>query len=43
MGTYFWKKAIRKKMKNVRIARDKFDGVTPEQIRTGKIEPGYKY
>ena len=30
-------------MKNVRIVFEKFDGVMLDQIRSGKIKPGYKY
>ena len=43
MGTDFWEKAIRKDLENFRIESKKFNGVTPEQIQTGKIKPGYKY
>ena len=42
-GTDFWTKAILKEMKNVRVAFDKVDGVTEEEMKTGKIKPGYKF
>ena len=42
-GTDFWEKNIRKEMTNVRIEFENIDGMTPEQMRTGKIKPGYKY
>ena len=35
MGTNFGEKAIRKEMKNARIASETIDGVTMEHIRTG--------
>ena len=30
-------------MKSVRIAFDELEGVTEEEIQTGKVKPGYKY
>ena len=30
-------------MENVRIAFDKLDGVTPDEMRKGKIRPGYEH
>ena len=30
-------------MKNVRVAFEKMEGVTEDQMRTGKVKPGYKY
>ena len=42
-GTDFWTKAIEKEMKNVRIAFEKLEGVTPEEMEGGKIKPGYKF
>ena len=42
-GTDFWTKAIAKEMKNVRIAFESVDGVTPEQMREGKVKPGFNY
>ena len=42
-GTDYWSKAIEKEMKNVRIAFDKLEGVTPEDMRVGKVRPGYAY
>ena len=30
-------------MKNVRIAFEKVDGVNEEQMRTGKVKPGYSF
>ena len=42
-GTTFWTDAIKKEMANVRIAFEKLDGITAQQMRTGKVKPGYKY
>ena len=42
-GTSHWTRAIEKEVKNVRIAFEKVDGVTEQQMRTGKIKPGYSY
>ena len=42
-GTDYWEKAIRKEMTNVRIAFEELKGVTPEQMRTGKVKPGYSF
>ena len=41
--TDLWTKAIEKEMKNVRVAFEKVDGVTPDDMRTGKAKPGFKY
>ena len=41
MGTDFQGKAIMKEIKNVIVEFNKIDGVNPEQMRTGKIKPGY--
>ncbi len=41
--TDYWTKAIAKEMKNVRVAFEKVDGVTTEQMKSGKAKPGYKY
>ena len=43
MGTTFWADAIRKEMANVRIAFEKLEGVTVQQMEEGKVKPGYKY
>ena len=40
-GTEFWTKAIAKEMTKFRIAFEKLDGVTPDEMRKGKIKPGY--
>ena len=42
-GTTFWTDAINKEMKNVRVAFEALEGVTPETMREGKVKPGYKY
>lgn len=42
-GTDFWAKSILKEMSNVRIAFEKLDGVAKEDMKLGKIKPGYKY
>ena len=42
-GTDYWENAIRKEMKNVRIAFEDLKGVTPKQIQTGKVKPGYSF
>jgi len=42
-GTNHWSRAIEKEMKNVRIAFEKLDNVSEEQMRTGKVRPGYSY
>ena len=42
MGTDFWTKAIAKEMTNVRIAFENLDDVTPDDMRKGKIKPGYE-
>ena len=41
-GTDFWTKAIEKEMTNVRIAFEKLKGISVEQMKSGKIKPGYK-
>ena len=42
-GTNHWTRAIEKEMKNVRITFEKIDGVTEQQMRTGKVKSGYSY
>ena len=42
-GTNHWTRAIEKETKNVRIAFEKVDGVNEEQMRTGKVKPGYSF
>ena len=42
-GTSHWTRAIEKEMKNVRVAFQKLDNVSHDQMRTGKIKPGYSY
>jgi len=42
-GTSHWTRAIEKEMRNVRIAFEKLDNVSEEQIRTGKVRPGYSH
>ncbi len=42
-GTNHWSRAIEKEMRNVRIAFEKIDGVTEQQMRTGKVRPGYSH
>ena len=42
-GTDFWTKAIAKDMTNVRIEFDNIDGVTPDEMRKGDIQPGYEH
>ncbi len=42
-GTTHWTRAIEKEMKNVRVAFEKIDGVTEQQMRTGKVRPGYSF
>jgi len=42
-GTSHWTKAIEKEMRNVRVAFEKLDNVSQDQMRTGKIKPGYSY
>ena len=42
-GTSHWTRAIEKEMRNVRVAFEKIDDVTEEQMKTGKIRPGYSY
>ena len=39
-GTTFWTDAINKEMKNVRIAFEKLEEVTGEDMRTGKVKLG---
>ena len=43
LGADFWTKAISKEIKNVRIAFEKLDGVTSDETRKGKIQPGYNH
>ena len=42
-GTSYLTRAIEKEMRNVRVAFEKIDDVTEEQMKTGKIRPGYSY
>ena len=42
-GTDCWNKVVAKDMKNVRIAIAKLDGVTSDEMRKGKIKPGYEH
>ena len=42
-GTDFWTKSIGKDMKNFHIVFEKLDGVTPDDMRKGKIKPGYEH
>lgn len=42
-GTDHWTKAIAKEMKNVRIAFDKLENITVEEMRSGKVRPGYSF
>jgi len=42
-NTSFWTKSIEKEMKNVRVAFEKIDGVTVDDMEKGKAKPGYKY
>ena len=41
-GTDFWTKAIAKEMTNVRIVFENIDSVTSDEMRKGKIKPGYE-
>ena len=43
MGADFWTKDIAKEITNVRIAFEKLDGVTPDEIRKVKINTGYDH
>ena len=40
-GLTFWTKDIAKEITNVLISFEKIDGVTPDEMRKGKIKPGY--
>jgi hypothetical protein len=42
-GTNYWTKAIEKEVKNVRIAFEVIEGITVDEMRTGKIKPGYSF
>ncbi len=42
-GTSLWTAAIDKEMKNVRVAFETQDGVTVDEMKTGKVKPGYKF
>ena len=42
-GNGFGTTAIAKEMTNVRIAFEKFDGVTPDKMRKGNIKHGYEH
>ncbi|GFH50450.1 Blackbeard [Chaetoceros tenuissimus] len=41
--TTFWTDATNKEMENVRVAFEVLSGVTPEEMCTGKVRPGYKF
>ena len=43
MGTNFWKKEIEKEMANVCVSLEVLKGVTPENMKEGKIKPRFKY
>ena len=43
LGTGFWTKVVAKDMKNSRISFENLDGVTPDEMRKGKIKPGYDH
>ena len=43
MVTVFWINNISKEMTNVCIAFDNIDGVTPDDMSKGKINPGYEH
>ena len=36
-------KAIEKEMANVRVAFEKLEGVTVDEMKTGKVKPGFKF
>jgi len=42
-GTNHWSRAIEKEIRNVRITFEKLENVSQDQMRTGKIKPGYSY
>ena len=42
-GTDFWTNAISKDMTDIRIAFEKLDGVTPDEMSIGKIKPVYEH
>ena len=42
-GTSHWTRAIDKEMQNVRIAFERLGNITEDQMRGGKIKPGYTY
>ena len=42
-GTNFWMKAIEKEMANVRVAFEKLENISVEEMKTGKIKPGFKF
>ena len=42
-GTTHWTRAIEKEMKNVRVAFEKVDDVNENQMRTGKVKPGFSF
>ena len=43
MGTTFWKKSIENEMDNKCVAFEVLNGVTLEQVRQGKVKPGFKH
>ena len=42
-GTDFWNKAIAKEMTNIRIAFEKLDDVTPNEMMKRENKPGYEH
>ena len=42
-GTTLWTDAISKEIKNVRVAFEKLDDISEEQMRSGKVKPRYKH
>ena len=42
-GTGFWSKAIAKEMTNIRIAFEKLDDVTPNEMMKRENKPGYEH
>ena len=37
MGTDFWRKALNKEMSKVKVAWEARDGITPDDVRNGKV------
>ena len=40
--TDHWERAIQKEMRNCRVAFEKLDDISVEEMRIGKVKPGYK-